>query len=71
MSSVMRKSEFWICENKDADQLHSYQRFCFRYMDRAIPRLPKFQASHHLLWLYSMVCVGPSQKLQRLAHDVS
>ena len=22
----------------------------------------KFQASRHLLWLYSLVCVGPSQK---------
>ena len=23
---------------------------------------PKFQASDHLLWLYSPVCVGPGQK---------
>ena len=26
---------------------------------------PKFQASSHLLWLYSTVCVGPGQKPQR------
>ena len=26
---------------------------------------PKFQASSHLLWLYSQVCVGPGQKPQR------
>ena len=23
---------------------------------------PKFQASRHILWLYSPVCVGPGQK---------
>ena len=26
---------------------------------------PKFQASSHLLWLYSLVCVGPVRKLRR------
>ena len=26
---------------------------------------PKFQASSHLLWLYSLVCVGPGQKPRR------
>ena len=26
---------------------------------------PKFQASSHLLWLYSLVCVGPGWKPQR------
>ena len=26
---------------------------------------PKFQASSHLLWLYSPVCVGPSRKPRR------
>ena len=26
---------------------------------------PKFQASSHLLYLYSLVCVGPSQKPRR------
>ena len=26
---------------------------------------PKFQASSHLLWVYSLVCVGPGQKPRR------
>ena len=26
---------------------------------------PKFQASRHLLWLYSLVCVGPGRKPRR------
>ena len=26
---------------------------------------PKFQASSHLLWLYSLVCVGPGRKHRR------
>ena len=32
----MRKPDFCICENKDADQL-----LCFRYTDSIIPLLPK------------------------------
>ena len=37
------------------------QRHCFRYINSTIPLNPKFQASSHLLWLYSLVCdlVGP------------
>ena len=64
MSHVMKKPAFCICENKDADQLHSKcaadQRLCFRYIYSTIPRYfldPKFQASGHL-WLYSLVCIG-------------
>ena len=31
---------------------------------------PKFHASSHLLWLYSLVCVGPGQKPERwFSHD--
>ena len=41
----MRKPDFSICENKDADQLcgnrTADQRLCFRYTDSAIPLLPK------------------------------
>ena len=41
----MKKPDFCICENKDADQLRGNreadQRLCFRYMDSAIPLLPK------------------------------
>ena len=45
----MRKPDFCICENKDADQLRGNreadQRLCFRYMDSTISLLPKFQIS--------------------------
>ena len=67
----MRKPAFCICDNKDADQLRgdreADQRLCFRYIDSTIPLLlnPKFQASSHLLWLYSPVCVGPGRKSRR------
>ena len=53
MSLVIRKPDFCICENKDADQLRGNceadQRLCFCHMDSAIPLLifylnPKFQA---------------------------
>ena len=41
----MRKPDFCICENKDADQLcgnrDAEQRLCFRYIDRITPLLPK------------------------------
>ena len=72
MSLVMRKLVFCMCENKDADQLRGNreadQRLCFRYTDSTIPLLPiymKFQASSHLLWLYSPVCVRPGRKPRR------
>ena len=62
--------------NREADQ-----RLCFHYTDSTIPLLPiyatqivqslyflytKFQASSHLVWLYSLVCVGPGWKPRRL-----
>ena len=38
------------------------QRLCFRYIVKFQFFLNlKFQASSHLLWLYSPVCVGPGQ----------
>ena len=49
MSLVMRKPEFCICENKDADQLRGNreadQRLCFRYIASIIPLLPKSKIS--------------------------
>ena len=43
LSLVMRKPDFCICENKDADQLpgnrEADQRLCFRYIDSTIPLL--------------------------------
>ena len=50
MSLVMRKPDFCICENKDADQLRGNrkadQRLCFRSMDSTIPLLPKSEISN-------------------------
>ena len=49
VSLFMRKPAFCICENKDADQLHSNcaadQRLCFHYMDSTIPLLSKSEIS--------------------------
>ena len=45
----MRKPDFCICENKDADQLRGNreadQRLCFRYTDSTIPLLSKSEIS--------------------------
>ena len=64
MSSILRKHAFCILENKGADQLSGYsaadQRLCFLYVDSTSPL--KFQASSHLLLLYSQICVG-NQKI--------
>ena len=62
----MRKPAFCICENKGADQLCSNctadQCLCFRYIVKSRFYLNiNFQASCHLLWLYSLVHVGPGQ----------
>ena len=69
MSCVMRKSAYCTCENKSADQLHGNcaadQHLCFCNIDSTIPLLPKFQASSHLLWLYSPVCGRAGLKPQR------
>ena len=46
----MRKPDFCICENKDADQLRGNreadQRLCFRYTDSIIPLLSKSEISN-------------------------
>ena len=63
----MRKPAFFIYryENKGADQLHGKhaadQLLCFCYIDRTTLYFlnPEFQAYSHLLWLYSLECVGP------------
>ena len=74
-SRVVRKPAFCICENKDADQLRGNSFAvtaklisAFVFATRIVQTLfflnPKFQASSHLLWLYSPVCVGPGRKPQ-------
>ena len=69
LSLVMRnrlfayaKTKTQISGNREADQ-----RLCFRYTDSTILSYlnPKFQASSHLQWLYSLVCVGPGRKPRR------
>ena len=72
MSCDVRKSDFCICENKDADQLRGKPRSWSAplFSPLGVQSLcflsPKFQASSHLLWLYSPVCVGPGRKPRRL-----
>ena len=71
MSRVVRKPAFCICENKDADQfavtvkLISAFVFATRIEQSLFFLNPKFQASSHLMWLYSPVCVGPGRKLRK------
>ena len=49
MSRDVRKPDFCICENKDADQLRgdreADQRLCFRYLDSTIPLLSRSEIS--------------------------
>ena len=39
--------------------------FAIRIGESLFYRNPKFQASSHILWLYSTVCVGPGRKPRR------
>ena len=68
----MRKPDFCICENKDADQLRGNRAklisafvFAAWIVQSLYYLTPKFQASSYLLWLYSPVCVGPGRKPRR------
>ena len=66
-----RKPPFCICENKDADQLRGNREadqrlvFATRIIESLYFLNPKLQASSHLLWVHSPVCVGPGQKLRK------
>ena len=68
MSRIVRKPSFCICENKDADQL-AKPISAFVFTTLIVQSLyflnTKFQASSHLLCLYSLVCVGPGRKPRR------
>ena len=65
----MRKPTFCICETKDADQLRGKLVSAFVFATRIVQSLyflnPKFQASSHLLCVYSLVCVRPGRKPRR------
>ena len=71
LSRVVRKPAFCICENKDADQLRGNAKLisAFVFATWIVQSFfylnSKFQASSHLLWLYSLVCVGPGRKTRR------
>ena len=68
----MRKTAF--CIYKDADQLRSNRAFFFAtQIVQSLNFLnQKFQASSHLLWLCSPVCVGPGRKPEdRFSRDTA
>ena len=71
MSRVMRKPDFCICENKDADQLRGTAKlisafvFAIRIVQFLFYLNTKFQASKHILSLCSLVHVGPGRKPRR------
>ena len=71
LSLVVRKPAFCICENKDTDQLAVTAKlisafvFATRIVQYLLSLNTKFQASSHLLRLYSPVCVGPGRKPRR------
>ena len=72
----MRKPAFCKCENKDADQLRGNREAisAFVFATRLVQSLyflyTQFQASSHLVWLYSPVCVGPGRKPEdRFSHN--
>ena len=67
----MRKPAFCICEHKVqiscavTAQLISAFVFAIRIVQSLYYLKSTFQASSHILWLYSPVCVGPGRKPRR------
>ena len=60
MSHVIRKPDFCICKSKGADQLAVTAQLISTFVIATLYFLnQEFQASSHLLWLYSPVCVRP------------
>ena len=51
--------------HEKADFLHMRKRRRPRIVQSLYFLNPRFQASSHLLWLYSLVCVGPGRKPRR------
>ena len=68
MSHMVRNSDFCLCENKGADQLHSNCTVPFVFATQIVQSLfslnPKFQDSS-LLRLYRLVYVRPGRKPRR------
>ena len=65
LSRVVRKQDYYLCENKVTDQLCSAFVFATQKVQPLVFLNPKFQASSHLQCLYSSICVGPGRKSQR------
>ena len=71
MSLAMRKPDFAYAKTKAqisfavTVKLISAFVFATLIVQSLFYLNPKFQASSHLLWLYSLVCVGPGQKPRR------
>ena len=65
MSLRLRKPTLYICEKKDADtaQLTSAFVFATQIVQFLIYLYPAFS---FILWLYSLVCAGPSRKAKLL-----
>ena len=71
MSLFMRKPDFAYAKTKTQisfaviAKLISTFVFATRIVQSLYYQNPKFQASSHLLWPYSQVCVGPGRKPRR------
>ena len=72
MNHVVRKPAFCIYAKTKTQisfavtaKLISAFVFAIRIVQLLYYLNPKFQASSHLLWLYSPVCVGPGRKPRR------
>ena len=71
MSLVLRKPAFCICEKKTQISFPVTAKLisAFVFATQIVQSLyflnPKFQASSHLLWLHSPVCIEPGRKPRR------
>ena len=57
--AMLSNVEAYVFESRLEKTCAADQRLCFRFMDRTIFFFlnPKFQASTHFLWLYSLIFV--------------
>ena len=71
LSRIVRNRYFLYAKTKTliSFAVTAKQISAFVFATRIVQSLyylnPKFQASNHLLWLYSLVCVGPGRKPRR------
>ena len=81
MSRVVRKQDYCLCENKDADQLRSNceadQRLCFHYTERTISHLHKTEISSFLAcfcdctgWFVSDLVGNPEDRFSRVTAQI-